>query len=83
MTGSKWQDSFTPELRRLQIIVVAMIGMWVGFIVVAFTGRLPDGIQDFVAGTFQWMIRATAWVTGLTDEYPPFSLDVTPREAAS
>jgi hypothetical protein len=73
-----------PHLLAVGILMfVAMLAMWIGFFVVAFTGKLPDGLQDFVAGTFQWMIRVTAWVTGLTDEYPPFSLDVTPRGSDS
>ena len=73
-----------PHLFAVGVLMfVAMIGMWVGFVVVAFTGKLPNGLQDFMAGTYQWMIRVMAWVTGLTDEYPPFSLDVAPRQAAS
>lgn len=57
---------------------VSMIAIWVGYVAAAFTGELPAGIQDLVAGTFQWFIRITSWVAGLTDEYPPFSLEITP-----
>jgi hypothetical protein len=63
------------------LLFVAMAAQWIGYFVVSFTGKLPDGIQDFVAGTYQWIIRVMAWVTGLTDEYPPFSLDVSPQTA--
>ena len=61
------------------LIFAAMVTLWVGYLVVAFTGKLPDGIQDFVVGTFQWYARVLAWLTGLTDEYPPFSLGVSPQ----
>ncbi len=56
----------------------AIVAMWVGYIVTAFTGRLPTGIQDFLAGVIQWNFRVYAWLAGFTDEYPPFSLEVTP-----
>ncbi|MCB2223216.1 MAG: DUF4389 domain-containing protein [Actinobacteria bacterium] len=66
------------------VIVVAVLGMvalvvtWFGFIVAAFTGRLPAGIQEFAAGVLQWESRVLAWFFGLTDEYPPFSLSAEP-----
>jgi len=60
------------------VYIGAIVATWVGFLVAAFTGRLPEGIQDFVAGTFQWWTRVVAWLYGLTDEYPPFSLEIRP-----
>jgi len=46
--------------------------------VVVFTGALPVGIQDFAAGAMQWTLRVYAFLAGITDEYPKFSLQVTP-----
>ncbi|NIR39694.1 MAG: DUF4389 domain-containing protein, partial [Actinobacteria bacterium] len=40
----------------------------------------PTAIQDFAAGVLQWNLRVAAWVGGITDEYPPFSLDAAPAE---
>jgi hypothetical protein len=60
------------------VAVAAAIAVWIGYIVVLFTGRLPVGIQDFAAGTMQWGLRVTAFALGLTDDYPKFSLQVTP-----
>ena len=60
------------------LAVAAMVAMWFGYIVAAFTGRLSTGIQDFVAGVIQWNFRVYAWLAGFTDEYPPFSLEATP-----
>ena len=72
-----------PHLIVIAVLSVAMyIAIWIGYFVVAFTGKLPDGIQDFVAGTYQWLIRVMAWITGLSDEYPPFSLDISPQTNA-
>jgi hypothetical protein len=59
--------------------LAAAVAMWVGYLVAMFTGRLPAGIQDFLASTIQWNARLYAWLAGLTDEYPPFRLDAMPR----
>ena len=65
-----------PHIIVLVFLVIgAILAMWFGYLVAAFTGRLPAGIQDFLAGVLQWNLRVYAWVAGFTDEYPPFSLD--------
>jgi hypothetical protein len=56
------------------LVFLSAFAAWFGYFAVAFTGKLPTGIQDFVAGTMQWYLRVVTWVTGLTDEYPPFEL---------
>ena len=58
--------------------VGALFAMWFGYFIAAFTGALPAGLQDFMAGVLQWDLRVAAWFTGLTDEYPPFTLDASP-----
>ena len=52
----------------------ALIGAWIGFWITLFTGTLPEGLHDFVVGVNRWAARVIAWIAGLTDEYPPFSL---------
>lgn len=58
----------------------ALVAVWIGYFIVAFTGEYPAGIQDFAAGVLQWNLRVTAWIGGITDEYPPFSLEASPAE---
>ena len=60
----------------------ALVAMWFGYLIAAFTGSLPTGLQDFMAGVLQWDLRLAAWFTGLTDEYPPFSLDASPTTSS-
>ena len=60
------------------VAIGAIFAVWFGYIVVLFTGSLPVGIQDFAAGTMQWSLRVTGFAFGLTDDYPKFSLQVTP-----
>jgi len=42
--------------------------------VVLFTGKYPKGGHDFVTGYLRLSVRMQAWLFGLTDEYPGFSL---------
>lgn len=62
------------------LAIGGMFALWFGYVITAITGKYPDGIQDFLAGIMQWGLRVQAWFVGLTDEYPPFSLAVTPTE---
>jgi hypothetical protein len=56
--------------------IAAVIVAYVGYFVVLFTGKLPEGMFTFMAGVLQWYTRTSAWFFGLTDMYPPFSLDI-------
>lgn len=64
------------------LAVISFFAAWFGYFAVAFTGKLPVGIQDFVAGTMQWSLRVMVWVLGLDDEYPPFQLKAEARQPA-
>ena len=59
------------------VLLASALAVWFGYFAVVFTGSLPVGIQDFAAGTMQWSQRVFAFLAGITDDYPKFSLQVT------
>jgi hypothetical protein len=56
------------------LLLIAVLGL-------LFTGRYPKGLYDFVMGINRWAIRVRAYSALMRDEYPPFRLDMGPRES--
>jgi hypothetical protein len=54
------------------IMFVAQILWFIALFAVLVTGRWPEGMRNFVESALRVNTRTTAYVTLLTDEYPPF-----------
>jgi hypothetical protein len=64
-----------PHLIVIYILqILAEIVFIVAWIPVLFTGKYPEGLYSLVSGFIRWYARVYAYLFGLTDKYPPFSL---------
>ena len=64
-----------PHLIILSALgLVSFVVVYIGYWAVLITGRYPRGMFDLVVGVQRWNYRTGAWLVGLTDRYPPFTL---------
>lgn len=50
---------------------------FVCWLIALFSGSVPEGLHNFLAGYVRWSIRLQAYEGLLTDKYPPFSMSDT------
>ena len=64
-----------PHLIILSILgQVAALLFLITWIPVLFGGRYPSWGYEVIGGTLRWNTNVNAYLYGLTDRYPPFSL---------
>lgn len=54
---------------QIGTMFVRMIAFWA----VLFTGKYPEGMHAYMVGVIRWNVRVNAFMSYLTDTYPPFS----------
>lgn len=76
-SGIVWWATETGGDAALQLGggLIGLLALVAGF-ALAFTGRYPQGLFDLIIGLNRWVFRVAAYVALMSDEYPPFRLDV-------
>ena len=74
----KWLLAIPHYIVLAFLGIGASIAIFIAFFAVLFTGTYPRGLFDFVLGVFRWSFRVGAYVSLMTDQYPPFSLEDDP-----
>lgn len=61
---------------------VSLIGLlvFIAGVILLFTGRYWQGLFDLLLGLNRWIYRVITYVSLMRDEYPPFHLDMGPRD---
>ncbi|HET9169648.1 MAG TPA: DUF4389 domain-containing protein [Actinospica sp.] len=54
--------------------------MLIAGVALLFTGRYPRDVFDLAMGANRWALRVCGYASLMTDEYPPFRLDLGGRE---
>ncbi|MGO8862737.1 MAG: DUF4389 domain-containing protein [Acidimicrobiales bacterium] len=66
-----------PQYIVLSVVgIAAAVVLLVAWFVVLVTGRWHEGMRRFCIGYYRWSIRVQAYLFLITDDYPPFSLEV-------
>jgi hypothetical protein len=58
--------------------LIGLLTVIAGFVLL-FTGRYPRDLFDLIIGLNRWAYRVAGYFFLMTDEYPPFRLDITDR----
>lgn len=56
---------------------VSQVCAFFSWVVILFTGKMPEGLANFIIMAQRYNARASSFAFGLTEQYPPFEFDMT------
>jgi hypothetical protein len=71
----KWLLAIPHYVVLFVLFIAVYVVAIIAFFAVLITGRWPESLRTFVIGVMRWAFRVSIYVSFMTDEYPPFSLD--------
>lgn len=75
--GFRWMLAIPQVIVLVVLGIAALLVSIAGWFGALFLGRLPTFAADFLSGYLRWSARVNAYMTLLTDAYPPFTLQDT------
>ena len=56
------------------VLIGALVVEFIAWWVILFTGKMPEGMFNYLVGTLRWGVRISAYQYFMTDKYPPFRM---------
>jgi hypothetical protein len=80
---ANWRPLVSWLLAIPHLLIVSALGSvsqalaFVSWLMIVFTGKLPEGIADFQAMQLRYSYRVFTYLAFMREEYPPFVFDMT------
>ncbi len=83
LTGGSY--SYATDEGSMQVTYPGLIGILavIAGLALLFTGKYPDALFNLLMGLNRWVYRVMGYVLLMTDDYPPFRLDMGGTEGAA
>ena len=75
----KWLLAIPHFIALFFLAIGAYVVLIISWFAVIITGAFPESMFNYMVGVLRWTARVQAYVSLMTDAYPPFSLEDDPE----